>query len=154
MALTWLDEDERERRKRFLFDGPRRRFALCRTALRAILCDRLECENWQLAFESTKHGKPVALVDGVAAPISFNVSHSGEHGLIAFAPDGRLGVDVEERVPHRNMDLIIQGVFGQTERAELASTGGRAKLRLFLKALNDKGSTHQGPWVRFRDKRV
>ena len=31
------------------------------------------------------------------------------------------------------MDLLIQGVFGKTERAELASTGGRAKLRLIFK---------------------
>ena len=132
-APGWLDEHEWERCQRFLFDGPRRRFALCRAALRAILCNRLGCENEQLAFESTEHGKPVALVDGMATPISFNVSHSGEHGLIAFAPEGRLGGDVEERVSHRNMDLLIQGVFGQTEQAELALTHGHEKTHLFFR---------------------
>ena len=132
-ALGWLNERERERWQRFLFNGPRRRYALCRAALRAILCNRLGCENKQLGFETTEHGKPMALVDGVAAPVSFNVSHSGEHGLIAFAPEGRLGVDVEERVTHRNMDLLIDGVFGPSEQAELSLTRGYDKTHLFFR---------------------
>lgn len=131
--LGWLSGRERERCRRFLFNGPRRRYALCRAALRAILCNRLGCENEQLTFETSEHGKPFALVDGVAAPVSFNVSHSGEHGLIAFAPEGRLGVDVEERVAHRNMDLLIDGVFGPSEQAELASTRGCDKTHLFFR---------------------
>ena len=132
-ALGWLNDQERERWQRFVYDGPRRRFALCRAALRSILCDRLGCENKRLEFETTEHGKPVALVDGTPISVSFNVSHSGEHGLIAVAPEGRLGVDVEERVVHRNMDLLIDGVFGPSEQAELASTRGGDKLHLFFR---------------------
>ena len=132
-AIGWLNDHERERSRRFMYDGPRRRFALCRAALRAILCNRLGCENRRLEFETTEHGKPVALVDGMPVSVSFNVSHSGEHGLIAVAPEGRLGVDVEERVAHRNMDLLIDGVFGPSEQAELASTLDRDKLHLFFR---------------------
>ncbi len=75
----------------------------------------------------------MALVDGMPVSVSFNVSHSGEHGLIAIAPEGRLGVDVEERVAHRNMDLLIDGVFGPSEQAELASTRGGDKIHLFFR---------------------
>ena len=132
-AFGWLNDHERRRHHRFVYDGPRRRFALCRAALRAILCSRLGCENGQLDFETDEHGKPAALVDGLPATISFNVSHSGEHGLIALASRGRLGIDVEERVPHRNMDLLIDGVFGQTEQAALASARGYGKLHLFFR---------------------
>ena len=132
-AIGWLNGDERERSRRFVYDGPRRRFALCRAALRAILCNRLDCENERLEFEAAEHGKPVALVDGMPVSVSFNVSHSGEHGLIAVAPEGRLGVDVEERVAHRNMDLLIDGVFGPSEQAELASTLDSDKLHLFFR---------------------
>ena len=132
-ALGSLSEYERKRWQRFVFDGPRRRFALCRAALRSILCNRLGCENKQLEFETAEHGKPIALVDGAPVSVSFNVSHSGEHGLIAIAPEGRLGVDVEERVAHRNMDLLIEGVFGLSEQAELASTRGCDKIHLFFR---------------------
>ena len=133
VALGWLNESERKRSHRFLFDGPRRRFALSRAALRAILCSRLDCRNEQLTFETSEHGKPIARVDETPAPISFNVSHSGEHGLIAFSHEGRLGIDVEERIVHRNMDLLIEGVFGQSERAELALAQGNEKVRRFFR---------------------
>lgn len=132
-ASAWLNECERERGRHFVYGGPRRRFALCRAALRAILCNRLGCENKQLEFKAAEYGKPIAMVDGMPVSVSFNVSHSGEHGLIAIAPEGRLGVDVEERVAHRNMDLLIDGVFGPSEKAELASTRGGDKIPLFFR---------------------
>ena len=139
-ALGWLDESERERLRRFFFDGPRRRFALCRAALRATLCDRLGCDNERLNIETTEHGKPFALVDGNRAAISFNVSHSGRHGLIALATGGRLGVDVEERFIHRNMDLLIEGVFGPSEKVELALAHGHERTHLFFRLWTIKES--------------
>jgi len=132
-ALGWLDESEQSRSRRFQFAGPRRRFGLCRAALRAILCRRLGCENGQLAFEESRHGKPFATVGGTPVPDSFNVSHSGDHGLIAFAPAGRLGVDIEERVAHRNLDLLVETVLGEQEQALLARTRGEARTHLFFK---------------------
>ena len=133
VALDWLDEPERSRWRRFQFAGPRRRFGLCRAALRAMLCRRHGCENGQLAFETARHGKPFATVDGMRVPDSFNVSHSGCHGLIAFAPAGRLGVDIEERVAHRNLDLLVETVLGEQEQALLARTRGDARTHLFFK---------------------
>ncbi|MCE2452511.1 MAG: 4'-phosphopantetheinyl transferase superfamily protein [Nitrospinae bacterium] len=131
-AFTWLDEEERERWRRYKYDRPRREFALCRAALRSILCRRLDCKNKRLAFGALDHGKPFALLDGTEAPVSFNVSHSGNHGLIAIAPGGRLGVDVEERVARIDIDLMIESVFGPEEQAEFASLREREKRHLFF----------------------
>jgi len=130
-ALTWLDEEKQSRRQRFRHDGARRRFALCRAALRAILCSHLGCPNQQLAFGASHHGKPHALVNGQPAPIGFNVSHGSAHGLIAFAAEGRLGVDVEERSPARDFDGLIGSVMGPDERAELTLARGNHRLHLF-----------------------
>ena len=63
---------------------------------------------------------------------SFNVSHSGMHGLIAFAPRGQLGVDVEERVARPNLDGIGETVFGPREQSALAISIGNRKIRLFF----------------------
>ena len=98
-ALRLLDDEERARWRRFLSVRARREFALCRAALRATLSERLGCSNRQLAFGYLEHGKPFAQVHGQRTAIGFNVSHSGRHGLIAFAENAWLGVDVEERVP-------------------------------------------------------
>ena len=130
-AVACLDAQERSRWQGYRLAGPRRRFALCRAALRAVLCGQLDCENRQLSFAATGRGKPHALVDGTPAPIQFNVSHGGAHGLIALAPAGRLGVDVEERVPRGDLDGLIGSVLGPGERGELASAGGRQKLHRF-----------------------
>ena len=130
--MGWLDDAERRRRERFVYGSPRHRFTLCRAALRSVLCRELDCRNEHLAFEASKHGKPNALVRGRPAPISFNVSHSRRHGLIAVAPEGRVGVDVEERVPHRNLAELIAAVFGPNEQRELAGAHGPDRLHLFF----------------------
>ena len=132
-ALWWLDGTERRRRERFIYDAPRHRFTLCRAALRSVLCRELACSNEHLAFRTSEHGKPYAVMRGRRAPISFNVSHSGAHGLIALAPGGQVGIDVEERVPHPNLDELIAAVFGPNEQRELAETHGSYRLDLFFR---------------------
>ncbi len=132
-SLAWLDAAEQHRLQRFRIQGPGRRFSLCRAALRAVLASRLACRNERITFEvHDDRGKPFAMVDGAPAPISFNVSHSGDHGLIAVAPRGRLGVDVEQRQPRRHMDLLIDTVFTEPERAILTTAEGRDRTDLFL----------------------
>ena len=131
-AFSWLDEKEKDRLRRFRYERPRREFALCRAALRSILSRRLGCESEKLEFDASEHGKPFARVDGMAVPVSFNVSHSGKHGLIALAPQGRLGVDVEERATRIDLDGVSEIVFGPGEQADFASARGREKLYLFF----------------------
>ncbi len=132
-ALGWLDERELGRWRRYLFPGPRHRFALCRAALRSLLCDRLGCDNADLTFGESRYGKPLATVRGKAANISFNVSHSVNHGLIALAKQGRLGIDVEEIVPKRHLDGLIEAAMGPQEQAELAAAPESEKLRRFYR---------------------
>lgn len=133
LALAWLDEDESLRWQRFQSSAARRRFALCRAALRVLLCGRLSCENESLAFEAAKHGKPFAKVGGDSVDVAFNVSHSGRHGMIAVASDGQLGVDVEERTPRKNLELLIEGVFSPQEKAELEQLDRSGKLFQFFR---------------------
>ena len=129
----WLNDDERMRARKFVHQGARRRYVLCRAALRAALCAELGCDNERLSFGEGEHGKPFALIDDMPAEISFNLSHSGRHGLIAIAPDGRVGVDVEERTDRRDFDRLIEEVFTPSEQAELNGIRGRRRIVLFYK---------------------
>ena len=132
-ALGWLDEEERSRFNRARHAGRRREIALCRAALRAVLCRRLGCPNGELAFRESERGKPFALLRGAPAPVSFSVSHSGAHGLVAVARAGRLGVDVEEFNPRRDFDALIATVLSPGERAEVESASGASRHRLFYR---------------------
>lgn len=132
-ALALLDAEEKKRWQRFLAEGARSRFALCRAALRMNLCEQLGCSNHQLSFGYLQHGKPFAKVDGERATAGFNVSHSGCHGLIAFADNEWLGVDVEERVPRRDLEGIGSLVYGPTEQRLLEDASGGQKMHLFFR---------------------
>ena len=93
----------------------------------------MESENSRLSFGESRYGKPYALLDNRHVPIGFNVSHSGEHGLIVVTPHGQLGVDVEERIPREDMDGVSEMVFGPDELSALTLAGGWGKVDLFYK---------------------
>ena len=132
-AFELLDDEEKARWRRFVVERAKRQFSLCRGALRILLAERLGCSNDELSFDYLEHGKPVARVNGRRATIGFNVSHSGRHGLMAFADRGALGVDVEERLPRRDLDGIGSKVYGPSERQALAAAAGAQKLHLFYR---------------------
>ena len=132
-AAGYLDGAERQRCSLFVYPAPRRQFILSRAALRVLLAAELGCSNDELTFETLPRGKPLAVVGGQPAPISFNLSHSGGHGLVAVAPSGRLGVDIEERTPHRRMDLLARAALGPEELAEFGTRHGNDRLELFFR---------------------
>ena len=132
-ALSLLDDDERRRGDRFVVKGARRRFSLCRAALRINLAERLGCTNDELSFGYLEHGKPFAKVNGTPSPVSFNVSHSGSNGLIGFAEREGLGVDLEERAPDRDFDGIGSRVYGPAEQRALTAARGHRKADLFYR---------------------
>ena len=132
-ALALLDGREQTRWNRFVVSGARRQYALCRAALRVNLCERLGCSNRELSFGYLRHGKPFARVNGVRSDAKFNVSHSGEHGLIGFAKRAALGVDLEVRAPRKDFDGIGNSVYGPQERLALSAVAGREKAELFYR---------------------
>ena len=132
-AFSLLDGEEKARWHRFLVPGAGRRFALCRAALRVNLAERLDCSNSRLSFRYGEHGKPYALVDGQRVHTGFNVSHCGLHGLLVFASNDRIGIDVAERTPGRDLDGIASLVYGPLERRMLSLASGLQKEHLFFR---------------------
>jgi 4'-phosphopantetheinyl transferase len=109
LAAT-LSDDERERAERFRFDRHRRRFIVCRGVLRILLSRYLRRDPSGLTFVYGLRGKPA--LSGEWAALRFNVAHSDDLALLAFAMDRELGVDVER---HKNMeeaDRIVASVLG------------------------------------------
>ena len=93
----------------------------------------LDCGNEQLTFGTSEYGKPHAMVDGEPESVGFNVSHSHQHGLVALALHGRVGVDVEQRNMQQNLDGEIQSVFTPNERADLAAVRGEQQIHFFFR---------------------
>lgn len=89
-----LAEDERRRAARFHFDADRQRFIAARGVLRRLLGNYLQMPPAEVAFEYGPQGKP-QLRDPAVSRLCFNLAHSGDLALYAFAADRRVGVDVE-----------------------------------------------------------
>ncbi len=93
LAAT-LDEGERARAARFLVPAPRRQFVAARGILRRLLARYLRCDIADVGFAFGNQGKPY-LAGQYSADVRFNVSHSGDLILLAFARGREVGVDIE-----------------------------------------------------------
>lgn len=91
--IALLDRSERERAARFHRKADRVCYATTLAMPRTLLGKRIGIEPSALQFSATSRGKP-ELAHGVDDG-TFNVSHSGEHALIAISGTGELGIDIE-----------------------------------------------------------
>lgn len=93
-AFAVLSEAEHARALRFLRVEDAQRSAATRVALRDVLGAALGVAPAAVRLVVADAGRP-ALDPAHRASLDFNVSHAGDHALIAWAPAGRVGVDIE-----------------------------------------------------------
>ncbi|MBC8113051.1 MAG: 4'-phosphopantetheinyl transferase superfamily protein [Candidatus Saccharimonas sp.] len=127
-----LSPDELIRADRYKFDEPRRRFIVCRAALRQLLGSCLDCGPESLKFVYGPHGKPMwepnavtSVGSSLAVPanraVEFGVSHSADLALIAITVGRRVGVDVEQHDAKVRILKLAARFFSPREAAQLAS---------------------------------
>lgn len=126
-AEAWgvLSREEQERARRFRNLADRVRAVTTRAALRRLLAERIGVAAARLVFTENSCGKPQ--LTGAEGP-AFNVSHAGDIALIALAPGGAVGVDVELRHPDAELAALHDHFLSPRERAEHES--GQAVLPL------------------------
>lgn len=130
---SWLSENEKTKVDRYIQASGREQGLLVRGYLRGLLSlylvHKTSCESiilpqqWQ--FEYGEKGKP-RLSDQLKAQtgISFNISHSGEHLVVAIThdsaePETMLGVDIERHRDKTNCLAILKNYFTEYEREAL-----------------------------------
>lgn len=109
---------------------PARRFVVARGILRSLLSGFTGTDAAELRFTYGTSGKP-SLADH---EIQFNVSHSAELGVFAFAPDRSVGVDVENERPVRRLLDVAQRFMSEDEMRSLAATSPAERDLAFLRA--------------------
>jgi 4'-phosphopantetheinyl transferase len=107
-----------------------RRFVVARGILRDLLSGFTGTPAQELKFEYGSAGKP-SLADH---DINFNISHSEELGLFAFAPDRAVGVDVEYERPVRRLLDVAQRFMSEDEVGSLAATHPGQRDASFLRS--------------------
>lgn len=128
---AWLSADELARAQRLRFAEQRRRFIAGRGVLRELLGGYSGLAAGDLRFECNAHGKP-ALDASLGCGIQFNLAHSGDLALYAFALDVALGIDVEGVRPLADAGGLAARYFSPQEGAVLAVLPQAVQPRAFL----------------------
>lgn len=129
--LARLTAEERARLSRFRRREDRVRYGGARATVRSLLGQRLGLAPLDVPITVGSMGKPVL---DERLGVHFNVSHSGEYGLVAITETGEVGVDIEamrNELAHRE---IAERVFHPLELAELDALESEAsRLRRFFR---------------------
>jgi 4'-phosphopantetheinyl transferase len=100
-----------------------------RTLLRRRLGRLLGCDPLSVRIVCGPDGKPV-----LAEPaLSFSLSHAGDLVLIAISRPRRLGVDVEQIRPGRDLRAVIETVLGAADRQAVGRAVERDGERAFFR---------------------
>jgi len=113
-AVACLNADERQRASRFVTSELTRRFSICRGRLRMILSALLSMPHSELEFKYGSQGKP-SLVS--AEDLQFNISHSQDWALMAFARKASVGVDLEFLDRRMDANAVASQLLSRSELA-------------------------------------
>ncbi|MGU7780177.1 4'-phosphopantetheinyl transferase family protein [Burkholderia sp. PU8-34] len=131
-AYAALSDAERARAGRFLRWEDTVRSAATRAALRDVLGPQLGVAPHAVALVVGESGRP-ALDHAHRAPLDFNVSHAGDHALIAWSPACRVGVDIERCGRTLDWRALAREVCTSAEAAYLDSLAAPARADAFMR---------------------
>ena len=127
---TTMSPDEADRADRFKVDAARQRFLIGRGLLRHLVSRYLYISPKEVAFAYGRFGKP-SLIDH--CQLEFNVAHSGDLIIYAFANCVRLGIDVEKIDPGINVLESATQFCAPSEMEVLARLSGVSRPQAFFR---------------------
>ncbi len=133
-----LSADERARATRFHFSRDRQYFTATRALLRTILGGYLDSDPKALRFQYSEKEKPSLTAPQSGNPVEFNVSHSGDVALLAFARGRDIGVDVERLRENFDHKAIAHRFFSEQEQRQLAALAPADRYRGFFRCWTRK----------------
>lgn len=133
-----LSGDELERSERFRFQRHRAAFVISRGLLRTMAGRYLCAPPRELRFAYTPYGKPYLAGAFADASLRFNLSHSHELVLYAFAADVEVGVDVEYMRPEFAGEEIARRFFSPREVESLSALPVGRRTEAFFKCWTRK----------------
>ena len=136
-AMELLDDTERIRAARFVFEKDRNRFVVSHALTRHAIANCLGCEPASVQFDTDSNGKPFL----VNAPqeLRFNISHTSDRAMIAIAWGQEVGIDIEKHRPLNVLELA-QRFFAPGEVLELQSAPPQEQLPAFFRCWTRKES--------------
>jgi 4'-phosphopantetheinyl transferase len=116
-----ISDEEQRRADRFRFRIDRQNFTAARALLRILVGAYAGLAPQAVTFSYAKQGKPSLNARQQKEHVEFNLSHSGEIALLAFARGRAVGVDVERLRKNLDPEKIARRYFSRYEQKELSA---------------------------------
>jgi 4'-phosphopantetheinyl transferase len=136
-AYATLEEAEQRRADAFVFPEHRYCFVQAHAALRQILHRYTGILPGDLRFASGQYGKP-HLSNFSAAPLGFNLSHSGDLAVVAVGNVPEVGVDIESIRPVPDWEEIARLSFHPVESEWVRSAAAERRTEAFFQVWTKK----------------
>ena len=130
-----LDDGEKARAARFVFDRDRRRFIAAHVGLRRLLGEHLGVDPATLRFDAGEFGKPRLRDEPRCA---FSLTHSGDEALVALSDGPDIGVDLEAVREFRDVDELARQCLTPAELVGFDATPEAERVLAFLRAWTRK----------------
>jgi len=137
-----LDDAERERASRFLFERDASLFITAHALLRYVLWRVTGVATWQ--FSVNPFGKPELSPPFGSPRLRFNLTHSKGLAACAICFDHDIGIDIEAVDDDFQFDEVAAHVFTAHERAQLAAHPPASRLAAFLRMWTLKEALMKG----------
>jgi 4'-phosphopantetheinyl transferase len=145
-----LSADEIARADRFYFERDRTRFIAARGQLRTILARYLRVDPEIITFCYGARGKPFLDREAAPADLKFNLSHSGDLGLVGVTVGREIGVDIELMREMQDAEQIAKRFFSPIENKVFRSFPQTKRLEAFFACWTTKEAyikaTGDGLW--------
>ena len=127
-----LAPTERQRAERFHFARDRCHYIVGRGVLRTLVGMYLRCAPEELQFQYGDRGKPAVAPTQSHQHLCFNLSHSHERAVYAFAWNRELGIDIEYMRPLDDAESIAEHFFSKREYQQLCAVPHADRQRAFF----------------------
>ena len=127
-----LIDEEIARARRFYFERDRHHWTVARATLRALLGRYLAVTPPDVSLANNEYGKPALSALSVGRQLHFNLSHSGDLALYAFAYEREVGVDVEQVRANIDYTDLATHYFSERECQELRSLPAHRQQEAFF----------------------
>ncbi len=113
LPTKYLSNEEKQRAEKFLRAEARQQFVITRHTLRSLLGAYLNTRPEKILFQTNQFGKPS--IRSSFPSLHFNVSHSGQQGLIAITKQGEVGVDIEQHRKIEDLQGMAKMIFNRED---------------------------------------
>lgn len=130
MFFALLSDKEKFDSTNYKFQNLRDKYSIHRGILRLILSRLLDIKNADVNISASSYGKP--FIDG-SYNLRFNLSHSNNYALYAFALGSEVGIDVEENNNQININEIAPLVLSAGEQRDFSTLDSFEQRHNFFK---------------------